>query len=171
MASPRRRPVPPETPLSTEQVYAVVASRATRRPLSTVDITDMCLAAHPTYPHITAYRVLKRLRYLARRDRVVLLHATTHAKRLAQLGVPDPQNARWLYWTMPARPSTPLAEHGVYDDLPMTDDGREPLPVTHDLHDAPWGSVLELTDSGYPGWWQRQDDQWVPVERPGRRDT
>jgi hypothetical protein len=166
--------VPPETPLSTAQVFAVIASRATERPLSTLDITDLCIAAHPAYPHITPYRVLKRLRYLNNRDRVVVLHATRDAQQLERLGVKDRQNRRWLYWTVPSttRPaSTPLAEHGVYDDLPTTDDGRQPFPVADERLDAPWGAVLELTDSGYPGWWQRHRDTWAPIERPGRRDT
>lgn len=73
-------------------------------------------------------------------------------------------------------------QHGLYayapdgfEYQPQADDDREPFPVTHPGFDAPDGAILELTDSGYPGWWQRQYDEdrwsheidtaywWIPI--------
>lgn len=168
-----RRPVPGPTPLTPNDVLRIVANRAVERPLSTIEITDMCQAAHPHYPNVCNYRVLLLLQYLRNRKRVISLHGGKDTDRLRQLGLPL-THRQWLYWTMPSVLDAvpPLADQAIYDDLlPMADDGREPFPVTHDVQDAPWGSVLELTDSGYPGWWHRRESEWVPIERPARRDT
>lgn len=58
-----------------------------------------------------------------------------------------------------------------FPDLPRADDGREPFPVTHAQLDAPDGAVIEGGSLGYPGWWQRHDDQWVPVAVPIPEDN
>lgn len=176
-ARSRRRP--PRSPLTSKDVHRVIATRAAREPLPTTAITNICQAAHPTY-WITAYEVAVHLRYLERRGRVQRLRGAQDVALLEALGVVDPKK-RSLYWRLPplTQPDTqPLTDDllggHLDDDLPMSDDGREPFPVTDDLADAPWGAVLDLTDMGRPGWWQRQggsDGAWIPVERPGRRDT
>lgn len=172
--SPARRPVPGRTPLTPREVGAIIADRAVDHPLSTTEITDMCQAAHPTYANVCNYRVGYLLRYLQTRDRVASLHGMKDRDLLRQLGVKHP-HGQLLYWSTPDRllppPEFPMSDKPTYDDLPQADDGREPFPVTHDVQDAPWGSVLELTDSGYPGWWQRYESEWVPVARPARQDT
>lgn len=133
----------------------------------------MCRAAHPTYENVCNYRVGYLLRYLRQRQRVTSLHGMTDRARLEKLGVRHP-HGQLLYWTthekLAAR-EAPLSDSALHEDLPMADDGREPFPVTHDVQDAPWGAVLELTDSGYPGWWQRRDTEWIPIQRPARQDT
>lgn len=73
--------------------------------------------------------------------------------------------------------------HGLYAVAPdgfeyqpqEHDSGRVPFPVAYPGFDAPDGAILELTDSGKPGWWQRQYDEdrwshdidtaywWIPI--------
>lgn len=92
----RRQPCP----LSSDDVLAVVAQRATRIPLSTSDITEWCLRNHPDYPNITPYRVKLLLEYIARRNRVISFSTPDDTQVLQELGVVEPQ-ARRRYWMIP----------------------------------------------------------------------
>lgn len=46
----------------------------------------------------------------------------------------------------------------------LVDEERVPFDVTHPYSDAPDGAVLELSELGRPGWWQRVADRWEPID-------
>ena len=98
-----------QCPLSSQEVYGVVAACAAAIPLSTKDITEKCVAAFPHYPNIRPYKVLLHLEYLTRAGRVISYHGGTDPQRLEELGVKAP-HSRHRYWvsqqTSPDRPES-----------------------------------------------------------------
>lgn len=64
-----------------------------------------------------------------------------------------------------------LLEQGPLEEVLSDSSGDKPLtahrdafPVTAPHLDAPDDALLNLTDSGHPGWWQRHGDTWQPVD-------
>lgn len=84
------------TPLTHDQVYALVVESTAERPLTTTEITQMCQARYPDDLGVTTYRVGQLLRFLARRERVVTWPGTD-TDALEQRGVTEPVT-RQRYW-------------------------------------------------------------------------
>lgn len=63
--------------------------------------------------------------------------------------------------------STQRCTHGGAPCPRMVDvvrlEERVPFDVTDPHRDAPDGAILDLTDDGRPGHWQRAGDRWEPL--------
>lgn len=92
------------TQLSPVEVEAIMVARVSVKPMSTVDIADLCAAAYPHWPGITVKAVKFHLRYLERRDRVTGIRGAEKDSLAAQ-GVfePDAQLTYWVYRGLSAR--------------------------------------------------------------------